>query len=470
MHASFNLLLRSNANNMSTEQDGYNKVETGGVTAGNLGRSEQHRYNKRQSGDKFDLPRSCTGAMKKRGKLGDNKEQEPNLSRIRSFEGELCNLNQHRVAFLCGVAQMVLYKASVGEDREMAVAAPTSASAGAAISELLHFPRFGPGSLESLRRLQAHSHLASVARMPSFIHSGYPSLNLNFSLPVMGMPMLPYDPILALRRAELLYEQPATHSLQTLLSSLGGNAHHINDFPVAAHFASLVQLQNKMYLEQLSLPTSAHAAATVQSQSEEVNSSSQFSNSPRTIRAHGKVPKVGRSLHRQQQNNEDEPPVTRMSLYMSDDRGKLNDNQIFLRRQIEIFKASNEDILTLTRGKNKPIVLQQVGIRCRFCSQVPVGKRRKGSTYFPSNLMGLYQAAQNLSVEHLQSGLCPELPPDVKERFLCIASGIKSVASCAGKKYWAEAGRMLGLIDTEDGIRFAEDVGEAVRRLAGQSI
>jgi hypothetical protein len=71
--------------------------------------------------------------------------------------------------------------------------------------------------------------------------------------------------------------------------------------------------------------------------------------------------------------------------------------------------------------------------------------------------MGLYQAAQNLSVEHLQSGLCPELPPDVKERFSRYASGKRSSVSGAGKKYWAEAGRRMGLIDTDDGIRFASD-------------
>jgi hypothetical protein len=72
-------------------------------------------------------------------------------------------------------------------------------------------------------------------------------------------------------------------------------------------------------------------------------------------------------------------------------------------------------------------------------------------------LIGLYQAAQNLSVEHLQSGLCTELPPDIRERFAEFASGKKSGVSGAGKKYWAEAGRMMGLIDTDDGIRFAWD-------------
>jgi hypothetical protein len=162
------------------------------------------------------------------------------------------------------------------------------------------------------------------------------------------------------------------------------------------------------------------------------------------------------SLESQGQDNEDCNPV-KLTLYVSSDDGKLNENQIFLRRNVELFRASEKDILYITRGKNKPIVLHQVGIRCCHCSHVAAGMRKKGSTYFPSNLMGLYQAAQNLNVEHLQSGLCSELPPNVRERFSRYASEKRSGVSGAGKKYWAEAGRMLGLVDTDDGIRFASD-------------
>jgi hypothetical protein len=59
------------------------------------------------------------------------------------------------------------------------------------------------------------------------------------------------------------------------------------------------------------------------------------------------------------------------------------------------------------------------------------------------------------SVEHLQSSLCTELSPNVREQFSMYTSGKRSGA---GKKYWAKAGRTLGLIDTDDGIRFASDL------------
>ncbi len=139
------------------------------------------------------------------------------------------------------------------------------------------------------------------------------------------------------------------------------------------------------------------------------------------------------------------------------DRGKLNDHQIFLRRQIEVFRATATDIQSHTRAKNKPLVLGQVGIRCRHCRQLAPGRRRKASTYFPSALIGIYQAAHNLSVEHLQGGACPVLPQDIREELMRLGERKPGGASLAGKLHWADAGMRLGLVDTDDGIRFAED-------------
>jgi hypothetical protein len=247
----------------------------------------------------------------------------------------------------------------------------------------------------------------------------------------------------------------STNHLSNLLSSIGRSniASPLNDLPLHAQRACITQLhyinnalghfpfQDKAPIHDVmndlfvlaKPPSQAQALSTV---------------------SHPVRPDI--SLHNQTRDHGDHNAV-RLTLYISDDDGKLNENQIFLRQNVELFRATEKDILCLTRGKNKPIVLHQVGIRCCHCSHVPVGRRKKGSTYFPSNLIGLYQAAQNLSVEHLQSGLCTELPPDIRERFAEFASGKKSGVSGAGKKYWAEAGRMMGLIDTDDGIRFAWD-------------
>lgn len=152
-------------------------------------------------------------------------------------------------------------------------------------------------------------------------------------------------------------------------------------------------------------------------------------------------------------------PSTQECLLLSipEDEVKLNEQQVFLRRQIEVFRATEDDIMSHTRGRNKPISLGQAGLRCRHCGHLPVSKRRKGSTYFPSSLVGIYQAAQNLGVEHLFTLVCPELPPDIRAMASDCASK-KFSASNAGKPYWAESGKKLGLVDTEYGMRFAEDI------------
>jgi hypothetical protein len=146
-------------------------------------------------------------------------------------------------------------------------------------------------------------------------------------------------------------------------------------------------------------------------------------------------------------------------LARSVDKYKLSDHQSFLRQQIEAFQATQDDVMTHTRGRNKPVQLGQVGIRCRHCAHIPVSRRQKGSTYFPSNKFGIYQAAQNMSTAHIQCGLCSEMPVAVKWKFIEIASAKKPNCSHgAGRPYWTQSATQLGLVDTEEGIRFIRDV------------
>jgi len=150
-----------------------------------------------------------------------------------------------------------------------------------------------------------------------------------------------------------------------------------------------------------------------------------------------------------------------------EDALKLSSHQVLLRHQIEAFKATEEDITTHTRGRNKPILIGQVGIRCRHCAHLPVSCRQKGSTYFPASCLGLYQAAQNMSTTHMQCGLCNEMPDLIKHQFAHLIS-TKVASSGAGRPFWAESARKLGLVDTEDqGIRFFRDLQPGAAAASG---
>ena len=142
-----------------------------------------------------------------------------------------------------------------------------------------------------------------------------------------------------------------------------------------------------------------------------------------------------------------------------DDAPNLTNHQMLLRHQIEIFEAAEEDSTTHTRGRNKPVMRGQVGLRCKHCKHLPVLQRQKGSTYFPNSLMGIYQAAQNMNTVHMQCGLCTEMPEEVKRQFIYSMCNTRVHQSGAGRHYWARAAKKLGLVDTEkDGIRFIRNL------------
>ena len=62
-----------------------------------------------------------------------------------------------------------------------------------------------------------------------------------------------------------------------------------------------------------------------------------------------------------------------------------------------------------------------------------------------------------MSTMHLQCGLCKKMPDAVKARFAYLIS-VKSDSSGAGRPYWEKASKKLGLVDTDNGIRFIRDL------------
>jgi hypothetical protein len=146
---------------------------------------------------------------------------------------------------------------------------------------------------------------------------------------------------------------------------------------------------------------------------------------------------------------EEEPtPLGRM-LYLDRDFTSLSPYQCVVRKQIELFAAQRVHVESNAQGRRKPIVLGQVGIRCRHCAMRPM-ERSRGSTYFPSTLDGLYQAAQNMAAFHLAS-LCTHVPPQVRNEIVSLRENRSS--SGHGKQYWADGLKALGVIeDKERGI------------------
>ena len=83
---------------------------------------------------------------------------------------------------------------------------------------------------------------------------------------------------------------------------------------------------------------------------------------------------------------------------LANDETELSPYQCLVRQQIEVFEKDRVDNADGERaqGRNRPIVVGQVGIRCRHCGAHSDKKMRaKGSVLYPSTLLGVYQTAQS---------------------------------------------------------------------------
>jgi hypothetical protein len=149
------------------------------------------------------------------------------------------------------------------------------------------------------------------------------------------------------------------------------------------------------------------------------------------------------------------PPIL---LYLSCNPDHLSEYQCLIRKHIELFEANHSEVQSRIKGRNKPIVLGQVGIRCRYCAHVtPPHTRARGAMYYSHKLAGIYQSAQILSQGHLLE-LCPFVPAELREEMKALKSK-KVSAATSGKDYWANTAKALGVYEDQYGLRFEERLG-----------
>jgi hypothetical protein len=141
-------------------------------------------------------------------------------------------------------------------------------------------------------------------------------------------------------------------------------------------------------------------------------------------------------------------------LGLSTDSEWLTPLHCFVRQNcVELFTASKENVATPSKGKRKPIVVGQVGIRCPFChseDEDPDAPRSIGSVYYPTTISSIYNATMNLLQRHLAA--CQSVPRDIMKQYQSLKA--EDARSGTSKKYWIESALSQGLVDTPNGIRF----------------
>jgi len=153
-------------------------------------------------------------------------------------------------------------------------------------------------------------------------------------------------------------------------------------------------------------------------------------------------------------------PGDTKDLSLPSDKSNLSAYQCLLREQILLFAVQISDIQCSAQGRNKPITLGQVGVLCRHCARIPPGLRPCGAVYFPGKLSGLYQASQNMAINHFAKS-CQSIPEETRQKLLKLKEQKSSVLG-GGKHFWANGARVLGVYETEDGtLRFKKEESSA---------
>ena len=131
-------------------------------------------------------------------------------------------------------------------------------------------------------------------------------------------------------------------------------------------------------------------------------------------------------------------------LSTEEDMNWLSEFLYFIRSEVvEVFRATRRDVEG--RPTNKPIVLGQVGIRCRFCVHLSKRQRVSRSVCFPSSTGKIYQSVTMMVRDHFCK--CKAFPQDVRDKFDKLRAK-PSQGVIDSKKYWSLSANRVGLIDT----------------------
>ncbi|CAJ1932410.1 unnamed protein product [Cylindrotheca closterium] len=146
-------------------------------------------------------------------------------------------------------------------------------------------------------------------------------------------------------------------------------------------------------------------------------------------------------------------PTNRLAFPLATDMDaeNLSPYQCYLREQIELFETEKDDMAIKAQGRNTPIQLGQVGIRCRHCAPFARSNRvTNGAHQFSMSVNGVYKVALKMGRLHFRD--CPMLPEKVKKRLLELKQLPRKRGR--GREYWKETLEVQGLVEDHRCLRF----------------
>jgi hypothetical protein len=137
-------------------------------------------------------------------------------------------------------------------------------------------------------------------------------------------------------------------------------------------------------------------------------------------------------------------PSSRVLLAIPEDKEWLSEKDCFIRKQLEVFCATKEDVDKAQADRKYPVSVGQVGIRCIHCS-IALGTEAPGhATAYPFNISGINESVREFHRLHLDS--CENLPAATKAKLEKLgASSLSSVL----RRYYVLGAKALGLRDSK---------------------
>jgi hypothetical protein len=154
---------------------------------------------------------------------------------------------------------------------------------------------------------------------------------------------------------------------------------------------------------------------------------------------------------------------TSVSLATSMDKDFLNPLHCFVRRNVEFFVATKNDVSAPSPGRKVRVDIGQVGIRCIHCAKAPKKNRIKRAVCYPPSISGIYHCISNMKFDHF--GSCMNLPEQLRVEFSdlrynynrrnsSVTNNGPQTMSCSTAQYYHDSAIRLGLRDSSCGIRY----------------
>jgi hypothetical protein len=133
-------------------------------------------------------------------------------------------------------------------------------------------------------------------------------------------------------------------------------------------------------------------------------------------------------------------------LAIKEDRKWLSDTDCFIRRNLEVFCAIDEDVAIAQSDNKYPISVGQVGIRCVHCAAKEGVIAKEAAVFYPFSVNGIYESVREFQRLHLET--CPNIPESTKNRLdsLNLLGSLSSVL----RRYYIMSAKALGLYDATD--------------------